>query len=413
MRPPPPAQTRGGRQGRVRPVGGRERCVLLLAGPRQRLPQPERTDGERRPRGVVVRDGRGPQPFDEFAADAGVDRRGQPQPQARQARRQQRNRDQPPAEPALPRVLAHDVAVRDHVRPSHLEPAPLAVRQVEHRHEIRHEVGEGDGLGRRAHPGRADHDREPLDEDPDQLEREAAGPEHDAAPHLDDGHRRRAQHLAGLVPAAQVPREPGLGPEAADVDDAADSGRPRRRPEVAGRVAVLRLEVGAAPHRVDQVVGGVDARERGLQRGRVEAVAVDGLVAEAQSAREGRRPARHAAQGVTARLERRSIRRNVLGLDLFRWLNYGEGGRCTSTRMLPPRRGNSDRQPNRTGLGTSGATEILAGSANATGIPTRSEAIPVSERAGAGAGMEQTDEAGWMPCSRSPSRQTSRCRGTC
>ena len=132
-----PAQTRGGRQGRVRPAGGRERCVLLLAGPRQRLLQPERTDRgtpsarrrrSRRSRSAArrrVRGQRGRRPAWSSPSHR-LDRRGVSSGTGTSHRRSPRCR-------AYSRMM---LPYETTSAPAHLEPAPLAVRQVEHRHEI-------------------------------------------------------------------------------------------------------------------------------------------------------------------------------------------------------------------------------------------------------------------------------------
>ena len=56
-------------------------------------PQPHRTDREDAQGGVVAHDGGVAQALDQLAADARVDRRGEPEPEARQVRRQHGHRD--------------------------------------------------------------------------------------------------------------------------------------------------------------------------------------------------------------------------------------------------------------------------------------------------------------------------------
>ena len=58
---------------------------------------------------------------DQLASDAGVERRDEAEPQARQVRGQQRDGDHQAPQAALPRVLPHDVAVGDHVGSADLE----------------------------------------------------------------------------------------------------------------------------------------------------------------------------------------------------------------------------------------------------------------------------------------------------
>ena len=140
-----------------------------------------------------------------------------------------------------------------------------------------HDVVDRDRLRARVDPARRHHQRQPLDEVAQHLERGAARPDHHRGAHVDELGHALGQQLRDLVARAQVERGVGPGrPEAAQVDDALDAGGARRLAEVdRGRAVALGevvARVRAAAHRVDQVVGGAHALER-----LGEPVALDGV----------------------------------------------------------------------------------------------------------------------------------------
>ena len=96
-------------------------------------------------------------------------------------------------------------------------------------------------------------------------------PEHDRGSQLDDGNARFPKDFARLLAAAQVLRQAARAlSQTAEVDDPPDAGRECRLAEDARGLPVARGEILAA-HRMDQVVGGVDAfesprRGRGVER---------------------------------------------------------------------------------------------------------------------------------------------------
>ncbi len=92
--------------------------------------------------------------------------------------------------------------------------------------------------------------------------------------------------------------------EAAEVDDLPHSRVAGRLAEVPGGEAVLLLERGARRHRVDQVVRRVDARERGVERLPLEAVARDDLGALGDAGGQALRPPGEAPHAVSALRER-------------------------------------------------------------------------------------------------------------
>ncbi len=163
--------------------------------------------------------------LDELAPDARVDRCGQREPEARQARAQEGHRDQKAAKTSLAGILEHEVGVRDLVRASDLEDAFLPRREIQRAHEIGDDVLDGDRLRFHPYPARGDHHRQALHEGTDQLEGQASGSHDDRRAQLDDGHAGCAQGLSGRVTTPQVRREVLVAAtQAPKVDDALDPG---------------------------------------------------------------------------------------------------------------------------------------------------------------------------------------------
>ena len=136
-------------------------------------------------------DGRVLQPFDQRAADAGLRRRDQRQPQAGEMRRQHGHRQQQPAKSAQPGVPPHHVAVRDHLRAADFEQCAAGARHVERR-AARYASTSSIAMGcvSVVDPARTDHHRQPLDERLNHLERQAAGANDDRRAKLDHRARR-------------------------------------------------------------------------------------------------------------------------------------------------------------------------------------------------------------------------------
>ena len=109
-----------------------------------------------------------------------------------------------------------------------------------------------------------------------------------------------AQDLRRLVAAAQVLR-PGLA-EPAEIDDLLDPGVARRGAEVVRRLAVAGGEVprAAAAHRVDEVVGDLDALERGRERLGAQDVGLGDLGARRLEVARTRAVAGHRAHAYAA-----------------------------------------------------------------------------------------------------------------
>ena len=269
---------RSSRGARIRPPRQRERAILVANGATDRFAQADRPDREYRERRGIGDDGPVLQSRNQFAPDPCVDGRHESQPQARQARRQQRHRDHHALQPTLPRVLAHHVAVARLIGPADFERAALAVGQVKRSGKIGEHVIDADRLRQRRDPPRANHDRQSLDERADQLERQAPGPDDDRRAKFHDRDAAFSQRLAGLDPALEMLAERLVARrEATEVDDPANPSPPRRFAKIAGGDAIRFTVVAVCAHGVHQVIGHVDARERAIERRRVEKISGDDL----------------------------------------------------------------------------------------------------------------------------------------
>ena len=141
-------------------------------------------------------------------------------------------------------------------------------------------------------PARADHHRQSLDERTDQLERQAAGPDHDGRAKFHDGDSAFAQHLPGLDPALEMLAEHLVARgEAAEVHDSPNPRPPRRVAKIAGGHAILFEVVAVCAHGVHEVIGHVDSGERAIEGRRIEEVPRDDLRRRRHARRErGRLP---------------------------------------------------------------------------------------------------------------------------
>ena len=157
-----------------------------------------RLDRERVARSVGAHHRSVPEPFHQRAADPGLRRRDQRQPHSRKARRQNGHRQEQSAQATQPCIAAHDVAVRHHLGTADLEGLPAGDRDIERRVQIRDDVADRDGLRLRLDPSWTDHDRQPLDQRPHDLERQAAGANHDRRPEFDHRHATRAEGVSSL-----------------------------------------------------------------------------------------------------------------------------------------------------------------------------------------------------------------------
>jgi hypothetical protein len=202
----------------------------------------------------------------EHAANAGIHRRHESEPEAREPWRKNGNGQHRPPQPPLPGVFPHEIAVGHDVGSADLEDPGLVAREVESGRQVGEHVADRDRLRAHRHPPRRDHHGQALDQRTDHLKREAAGADHDGRPELDHRHAGLAQDGPGLMAAAQVGREIVVGlAEAAQIHNAPHARRPRRLAEVARRVPVGVLEAVATAHRMDEVVRRGDTPHRGIE----------------------------------------------------------------------------------------------------------------------------------------------------
>ena len=105
-----------------------------------------------------------------------------------------------------------------------------------------------------------------------------------------------AQHVPGLLPAAQMLRQLGSAPaQAAEVHDPSHSRGASCLPEVAGGRLVQGREGVSGAHGVDEVVGRVDAGQRRGQGAGIEAIALHDLGRRGHAPGQGLRPPGQAA----------------------------------------------------------------------------------------------------------------------
>ena len=257
------------------------------------------------PRGVAADDGRMADAVDELAADPGVDGCHQTEPEAGEARGQQRYGEHQAAEPALAGVLPHEVAVRDAVGASDLEDLVGVGLQVEGGGEVLQQVRDRYGLGRDLHPLRRHHEGEALHEGADHLEGETPRADDDGSPELEDLHPRLPEDLGDLEAAPKMRGELLASiAESAEVDDAAHSGTAGLLCEIAGGPAVLLLEVTRRAHGVHHVEGGANAVHGASQALPVEDVGLDDLRGGGNAALEGPGTPGQAADALARRFQR-------------------------------------------------------------------------------------------------------------
>ena len=79
-----------------------------------------------------------------------------------------------------------------------------AGRDVYRADQVAGHVGRGDGLDRGADPAWADHERKPLGEVPQHLERDAAGAQHDRCTELDNRNSSTCERRADLLAAGKM-----------------------------------------------------------------------------------------------------------------------------------------------------------------------------------------------------------------
>ena len=159
-----------------------------------------------------------------------------------------------------------------------------------------------DRLGAVAPPGRQRDHGQALDQAHDRAEGARARADHQRRAQRDAVGDGVEQDPLDLAAAREVRGAGAAGRVAqpAEVDDAPDPGRGRRRREAprGDAVALLEARRDRRLHRVDQVVGDLDALERARQPGAAQRIAADDL--DRQPARDASGVARERAQLVAA-----------------------------------------------------------------------------------------------------------------
>ena len=129
--------------------------------------------------------------------------------------------------------------------------------------EVAQHVADRDRLAPGVHPLRRDHHRQHLGEVAQHLEARRARADDHRGAQLDRLDRARGEHLADVVPAAQVVAELGVVvAEPAEVHDATDAGGLGRAPEVLGDRPLARHPVGAVADAVHEEHRDVDVGHR-------------------------------------------------------------------------------------------------------------------------------------------------------
>ena len=118
-------------------------------------------------RGVIVDDGFVAQAVDKLAADSGVDRSDEAEPEAGEPRRKNWDRDHPAFELALARVFLHQFEVADLVGAADFENAAGGDRKGQGLDQVGDDVFDGDGLGASVDPAGSDHHRKFFDQGAD------------------------------------------------------------------------------------------------------------------------------------------------------------------------------------------------------------------------------------------------------
>ncbi len=205
-------------------------------------------------------------PLDERAGNRRRNRGNQVDPVGRQARAQNRGRDHPALEAAYARVGEHHFAVGDHVRPADFDNVMfcgvMALGRIfQSPLQIRQNVADGDRLHLGLDPFRGDHHWQPFGQIPHHLKRDTARTDDDGGAKLGDGNPGGGERLTGRLPRGQMLAHALVTrAQTAQIDDVLYPGVFGGGGEVARglQVAVFKPGLGCA-HRMNQVVGGVDA----------------------------------------------------------------------------------------------------------------------------------------------------------
>ena len=231
---------------------------------------------------VVLHQGLGLEPLHQSRAHLVRHRGHQGEPVGAEPRAEQRHRyDQPPQTEDARGLAQHRQEA--HGRRADIDHQILGRVQAERRGQVGDHVVDADGLGEGLHPAGGDHQRQFLHQVADHLEAGAARTDDHpgAEPQGADPVGPAGEDLAGLDAAGQVLGGGLAQPQAAEVDDLFDAAGDGRVAEVLRAHPVEPAEIAARAHGVDEVVGGVHALQRLVERLVVEGVAFDHLGAAA------------------------------------------------------------------------------------------------------------------------------------
>jgi len=277
--------------------------VFVAQGPGDGLLHAAGSQGKSAQGGRIGDHGVMPNAVDQLAADSGIDGGDQTQPQAREPRRQHRRLDHPAPQFSLSGVFLHQLRIGHHIPAAdfeHLAPRTFEVRRG---HQVLHHVLDGDGLSTTPRPPRRDHDRQFFHQGPDQFEGKTARADDDRSAKLDGQDPRLPQQAADFLAAAEVRRKGRAATQSTQIDDPPHARLAGRLGKVAGRFVLLFLEPPVGRQGVNQVIGGVDARQGLPKRGGVEYVAGQDLGGGHRPGLEKLRPPAQAPQAAALLLQ--------------------------------------------------------------------------------------------------------------
>ncbi len=247
---------------------GRKRCIDRFAIGEQVL-------RHEAPEFVVTRGDVVLQAADERSRDVGRHGGHEPQPVRGQRRREHRHAQDARLASNRRAEPAHQVFVREVVGATRVVHPASGLVDVPDAHQVFEQVGERDGRGLRLHPLRREHERQVVDQVADHLVRGRAGPDDDAGADFRDRYRALPQPLAGLAAGHEMLGVRVVRNQSAQIDDAAHARGSRRAREVFRGLQVEAAEIAPGSHRMDEVVGHVDAVQRRRERLRPQRVGLD------------------------------------------------------------------------------------------------------------------------------------------
>ncbi len=281
----------------------RELAVFIHQRPVDRLHQPARPDAESLEGFRAVDHGFVAEALHELAAHPGVDGSEQAEPQAGQARRENRNGNHPSAQLPLPGVFLHDVGIGRPVGSSDLDDPASPGRRAQRGDQVFDDIFHGDRLRHGVDPAGSQHDRQLLHQGPDHLEGKASRPDDDGGPEFDGGNTGAAENPSHLLSAPKMARQFRAAPQSSQVDDAPDArlpgcGRKRFR---SGTIFLGVVPFGG--HRVHQVVRRRDPAHGRRERLRLEQIPFHHLGVVSGPRPQGLRPPDQAPNRVRFRFE--------------------------------------------------------------------------------------------------------------